>query len=1136
MAKPAGKSKFYQIFTMALTASVLLSPTLTQAAANGPAPIHAVTPQQMSALNNRAPAAFHSNLYIMPAHPITADIRPMAAPELSGPRIGLRGHLPPIEGQSTLLGRHDDSAPMTIEFILPPSNRAELDNLASRLYDPSDSLYQHFLTPAERVARFSPSQAEYDKVAAFAQAEGLAITDTSPDRMMLTASGTVARVENALAVKINDYQRPDGTSFYAPDRDPAVPQSVAPFVDCIVGLTNATAPESDLINIPVQPDSGENAQATGLQPNDIGVFDGIGINAAEIQNAYGLALTSGDGPLNGSGQTVDLVEMSGFSDNDVNGYINYNASNPYLDTNLNPVTLNAFAYGFDGSPSQTTSGYECVEDIEMLLAAADGLSGINVYEENNTGDFVGLLYHILNANDASQVSMSFDQDESQMPQTFENSYDIVTEELAIQGQAVFVSAGDFGAYNSRGGSLNPTVNGLAASPWVTAVGGTSLNLNSGYGYGSEVVWNDQYGATGGGFSKLVGIPFEQSLYLSRISSPNAQASTTKRNIPDVALDADPSTGYNVYAFGGDFLAGGTSLGTPIWAAFWAIANQFRSQYGDGPLGFANQTLYQLGWTGDQANDFHDITSGGNNYFSAGPGYDDTTGLGSFNSIPLLTDLLNAMPASPVVYVSGPSSAQSGQTMPLTVKIDDGMPGGGSATIDLYQILPGGSSVLVGTGGLNSGQSSTTINVVAPDVPGSEYVTYSAEMTMNGTTFGTTGGSQLVTRISPNVVSSVSVSPSVLVGGEIGIGTISLAQPAYQNEMIDLSSSLPSAASVPASVVVDKGQSSATFKVTAKTVTSPVNVTIKGAADPASGLAAGSSQSTTVNVSVLDPVTSLTLSASAVTGGTVLSGTVTLKNPTTGGGEAVTLTSSQPSIAALGTGTLIVPTGESSANFQIFSQAVPAPVTATIKAAFATSSKSATLTINPVAVKSISVKPGTVIGGMTSTVTVTLASTAAAAIPVTLSTSNATVAPVPAAFNIPGGESSASFTIATTSVSAITPVTLGARTAGPKQMTTLTVDPVVALTGLSIAPSTVTGSGTAATGTVTISAATSIATVVSLSSSMTSVASVPASVKIPAGATSAAFSITTKAPTSSTAVMISATLNGVKDQATLTVNP
>ena len=125
--------------------------------------------------------------------------------------------------------------------------------------------------------------------------------------MMLTASGTVARVENALAVKINDYRRPDGTSFYAPDRDPAGPQSVAPFVDCIVGLTNATAPESDLINIPVQPGSGENAQATGLQPNDIGVFDGIGINAAEIQNAYGLALTSGDGPLNGSGQTVAVV-------------------------------------------------------------------------------------------------------------------------------------------------------------------------------------------------------------------------------------------------------------------------------------------------------------------------------------------------------------------------------------------------------------------------------------------------------------------------------------------------------------------------------------------------------------------------------------------------------------------------------------------------------------------------------------------------------------------------------------------------------------------------------------------------------------------------------------------------------------
>ena len=152
-----------------------------------------------------------------------------------------------------------------------------------------------------------------------------------------------------------------------------------------------------------------------------------------------------------------------------------------------------------------------------------------------------------------------------------------------------------------------------------AVGGTTLTLSADGSYGSEAGWTDG----GGGTSIVETEPAYQG---------SVQA-TGRRTIPDVAFDADPQTGVSVYDSYDDvdgdgpwIKSGGTSLSAPSWAALIAIADQGRTAAGGATLDGARQVmaaLYAL-----PADDFHDVTTGGNGVFDAGPGYDESTGLGS----------------------------------------------------------------------------------------------------------------------------------------------------------------------------------------------------------------------------------------------------------------------------------------------------------------------------------------------------------------------------------------------------------------------------------------------------------------------------------------------------------------------------
>jgi kumamolisin len=166
----------------------------------------------------------------------------------------------------------------------------------------------------------------------------------------------------------------------------------------------------------------------------------------------------------------------------------------------------------------------------------------------------------------------------------------------------------------------------ASSPHILACGGTSLQSADG-AIKSETVWNDgaQGGAGGGGFSNQFPLPAFQAS--ANIKPPSGGG----RGVPDVAGDADPETGYNVLVDGKKLVIGGTSAVAPLWSGLIALLNEKLGK----PLGFLQPTLYGLPGTSGA---FHDITAGSIGAFSAGPGWDAATGLGSPNGESLLKAL------------------------------------------------------------------------------------------------------------------------------------------------------------------------------------------------------------------------------------------------------------------------------------------------------------------------------------------------------------------------------------------------------------------------------------------------------------------------------------------------------------------
>jgi subtilase family serine protease len=339
-----------------------------------------------------------------------------------------------------------------------------------------------------------------------------------------------------------------------------------------------------------------------------------GFSPSQISTAYGFnQITFGNGTVtgNGAGQTIAIVDA--YNDPTISSDLAtfdsmYGLSAPPSFSIVNQT-------GGSTLPTTTASAAWAVEislDVEWAHAIAPAANIVLVETNSNSwSDLMAGVSYAAGASGVSVVSMSWDGSQWSSEASQYNSY--FTTPSGHNGVTFVASTGDSG---SSGGAQFPAV-----APGVLAVGGTQLSTDSTGNYLSETAWS----GSSGGISAYESVPN----YQSGLVPYGMTSSITGRAVPDVAYNGSSSSAYAVYdttGYGGWIGVYGTSAGAPQWAALVAIADQGRALQGQGTLDGQTQTiptLYSL-----PSSDFHDITSGSNGAYAAGPGYDLVTGLGT----------------------------------------------------------------------------------------------------------------------------------------------------------------------------------------------------------------------------------------------------------------------------------------------------------------------------------------------------------------------------------------------------------------------------------------------------------------------------------------------------------------------------
>ena len=541
----------------------------------------------------------------------------------------------PLVAQSQLLGNVDPRQMLSMSINLSLRNMSELQQYVQQVYTPGSYLYHRYLRPAEFAALYGPTAQEVQQVADFLRAQGFNVTRARAGDTVVDFSGTVAQAQQAFDVQIRSYRSRQGRVFYANSSVPRVPLTLRPLIVNINGLSNAATRAHPPLQ--PQPVGGKRSPRALACP-------GAGSNAlhyltpAQLASAYNYTAAYNAG-LHGEGQSIALFELDLYTQSDIaNFQACYDAGSP---TRINRVLI-------DGGPSaQTQGGLEVELDMEIELGMLHNLTNLFVYEAPNNDTGYNDEWAQILADDIPIVSDSWGLCESDLSAT-----DIAAEQqffiqAGAQGQSLLAASGDSGAYDCGDGTLN--VDDPASNPYMTGVGGTHLAINGDSSYNSESVWSDVSSATGsgGGISTLWGMPSYQTgpgvinATYSSGSPCHAPTGYYCREVPDIAMNADPTVGYLVYctiaaascSTSSPFArVGGTSAAAPMWAAIVALADQYSLVQGGNNLGFLNPLLYALFNSSTlYARAFHDVTSGNNLYYPATTGYDMATGIGTANA-------------------------------------------------------------------------------------------------------------------------------------------------------------------------------------------------------------------------------------------------------------------------------------------------------------------------------------------------------------------------------------------------------------------------------------------------------------------------------------------------------------------------
>ena len=511
----------------------------------------------------------------------------------SFPLPGSERQVPP---NAELVGPCPADTQIQVTVYLRSKDPSGLQEYFQQISGPGDHSY---LTPQQFAHKFGADPADLEAVRNFAQSQHLHVLGHDLGRRSVTLSGTAARMSAAFGVNLQHYRYAGGV-YRLRQGHITIPTAFADVITAVFGFDNrpqARAHFRVLRKKAVAPGAVTPETYTPLQLAAVYDFPG---------------------GFTGQGETIGIIELGGgYNQTDLDNYFHQLGVSPA------PTVTAVSVDGATNSPTGDSSGPDAeVElDIEVAGSIAPG-AAIKVFFAPNTDQgFIDAVTTAVNDSAVTLISISWGGPESSWTSQSMTTFNQAFQDAGTMGKTVFVAAGDGGSSDGQSDGANH-VDFPASSPYAVGCGGTTLEANiSSNTITSEVVWNEtasNEGATGGGVSDF----FPKPSYQDSVIVPAPTTQGGGRGVPDVAGDADPVTGYQVIIDGSSSTLGGTSAVAPLYAGLFARINQALVQKGKSRVGFVNAALYQ------NPSAFHDIVSGNNGAFSAGPGWDPTTGLGS----------------------------------------------------------------------------------------------------------------------------------------------------------------------------------------------------------------------------------------------------------------------------------------------------------------------------------------------------------------------------------------------------------------------------------------------------------------------------------------------------------------------------
>ena len=632
---------------------------------------------------------------------VALTIVALAAPAA---RSTLKGSKPSWANSANYVGAANSNAQLGFRVYLGWNNASAAESLARAVSDPRSTSYRHYLTPAQFRQQFAPTANQVAQVQNWLTSQGFTLVYTPQNNHYVSAKGTLAQAQAAFGVNFGMYNA-NGATLRSPSADVSIPSSLAGMVSGVVGLD-----QSAFFVHPNNVKDGPNAPpAPGFRnsPPLSAYYGELLTGAVGGVAAPGYSFPAGftDNPDNltsvpwtikghtpqdvkgayrisgydGTGQTVAIIDAYASPTilDDANTWSDHRGIPRFGTTGGGTFTqvVPPGVYNIPENPVQDPQGWYGEEtlDVESVHGMAPNAHVVYVAGPNNYQDLDAAMNHILDNHLAQIVSNSYGFLGENLPPGYIIPFNDTLIQAAAEGIGVYFSSGDFGDETSVLGYAS--TDWPASSPWVTAVGGTSLAVDQNHNLDFETGWGVssynckpnvpsctragwQAGA-GGGFSAIFPQPDYQANYGRNL------AGKTGRGVPDVAALADAQTGYLVgqtqtfqschgsVTMYDEYRLGGTSLACPIFAGIMALSDQKANS----PHGFANPFFYQnaskfrditaintavarrnfvnsiddCNGTVDRLRTFNDY-SGSPTQFTA-TGWDDVTGLGVPNSIP-----------------------------------------------------------------------------------------------------------------------------------------------------------------------------------------------------------------------------------------------------------------------------------------------------------------------------------------------------------------------------------------------------------------------------------------------------------------------------------------------------------------------